>query len=62
MMNYLHKYIRSEEAATLTVEAIMYTVAIIAIAGFLIYQIIGALQTSSEKSSCNGSNEVFCTE
>lgn len=61
-MQNLKRYIINEEAATNTTELVILTVGIIAIAGFLIYKIIGALQTSAEKSSCSGNNEVFCTE
>lgn len=61
-MNYLNNYIKNEKAATSTTELVLLTVGFIAIAGYLIYKIIGALQTSSEKSSCSGNNEVFCTE
>lgn len=58
----LKHYFKSEEAAVGTTEMVLLTLGIIALAAFFIYQVIGALQTSAEKSSCNGSNEVFCTE
>lgn len=61
-MERLYNYVKSESAATSTVELVLLTVGVIVLAGYLIYKIIGALQTSSEKSSCSGNNEVFCTE
>lgn len=63
MKKSIVNYFKKEDAATGTVETVLLTLGIIAIAGFVMTTIIGALQGMSDKSSCsNNPNDPFCTE